>query len=452
MATDIWAKATGLLMAGYLSMSRSFAYLGTATLASWGVPVSGFPIYVGEVALAAFLLRRPRESLGRTLSAMIVPSPVSTVAWLVYLVLFYGIFELLRGIFVEGYPALVALEQVAFNYYPLYIFLGLWIGLSRPDFLRRFVRAFAWWNGIYGVVFVLFLGQLAYTYFIVPSVVPLFGQSFGAGVALLGLLYYERSFSRVWIPVLLNAFVLLGGQVRSEWLAFVVALVVWALVGRHVSRLLIATAALSTLLVVGYALDVRIPAPVLRGGAISTRDTVGRIVASVDEEAASRFSPDAAAYAATIDWRQDWWASIWETVNADSVRRAIGLGYGFPLPELSPHLLGSEDVRTPHNVFFYALGYGGWLGVAIFSGLLGAVARLLWRTYRSSGEYFGLIVFALGTTRAFFDSYFETPFQAIPFFLLAGLAAAPALTQVADRPVSPRRTASVVSRAERGQG
>jgi len=43
-----------------------------------------------------------------------------------------------------------------------------------------------------------------------------------------------------------------------------------------------------------------------------------------------------------------------------------GHGYGFPLGDLVPYLEG-EFIRTPHNEFFYALGYTGWIGVLLFA-------------------------------------------------------------------------------------
>ena len=45
----IWPQIVGFLLIGYLSMARSFAYLG--------VPL----LYIGEIALAAFLLLKPRS-------------------------------------------------------------------------------------------------------------------------------------------------------------------------------------------------------------------------------------------------------------------------------------------------------------------------------------------------------------------------------------------------------
>ena len=46
----------------------------------------------------------------------------------------YGLWQMGRGV-LEGSPVLYTLKFFIFNYYPIYLFLGLWIGLRAPDFL-----------------------------------------------------------------------------------------------------------------------------------------------------------------------------------------------------------------------------------------------------------------------------------------------------------------------------
>jgi hypothetical protein len=86
-----------------------------------------------------------------------------------------------------------------------------------------------------------------------------------------------------------------------------------------------------------------------------------------------------------------------------------------------------RDIRTPHNVFFYALAYGGWVGAVLFFVLQAAVAKLLWKASKISGTPCGLAIWALFFCGAFFGNAFEAPFGAIPLYLIAGLAAAPAI-------------------------
>ena len=96
---------------------------------------------------------------------------------------------------------MTAVRDLAFNYYPLYLFLAVFVGLRSPGFLRKLVRLLAWFNGIYGVAYILFLNTVPWT---IPGVsadvvaVPLFGEPFGSAIALLGLLAFEADLWSVW--------------------------------------------------------------------------------------------------------------------------------------------------------------------------------------------------------------------------------------------------------------
>jgi len=106
-----------------------------------------------------------------------------------------------------------------------------------------------------------------------------------------------------------------------------------------------------------------------------------------------------------------------ESINDE---RLVGNGYGFPLKDLVPYLKNS-DVRTPHNVFFYALGYTGWIGVILFFWLQASVCGLLWRVYKLTGRSYGLAVWACVLIGAFFGNSFETPVGAISYYIIMGL-------------------------------
>ena len=416
----MWTKLTELLLFGYLSLTRSFAYLGLPTLL---VPLNlpPVPLYVGELSLAAFLALKPGTGLGRWMKGIAARSPLSAVSWSLYTLLAYGIYETLRGIFL-GYPAITALQNFAFNYYPLYFFLGLWVGERRPDFLPNFVRAYAWWNGIYGIAWMLVLHN--FTAVMPGTEVPLFGQPAGSALALVGLLCYERRLTKAWMPLLLNTFVLLGVQVRAEWVGFVAALLLWGWGAKRLSRVLAGVGAVLVLLLLGSLLDITLPSP---RGEIATREIVARGIAPVNQELASQYTEDADVYAGTVSWRTQWWSAIWREVHDDPTSAVLGLGYGYPLAALSFQV--PYEIRTPHNVLFYALGYSGWLGVAFFFSFQLALATLLWRARRASGQFFGLAVLVMGLAISFFGNFFETPFGAIPFYLLVGIAAAPAVSR-----------------------
>ena len=413
----MWPKLAAFLLLGYLSMGRAFAY--------WGVPSA--QIFIGEVALAAFIIRHPAAVLGRWLGALWRGTVLAEVAWAFYFFLAYGVFEILRGLN-AGYSPLTTLENFAFNYYPLYLFLGIWVGARDPGFLRRFIPMLAWWNGIYGTLWIILLRRLD---FAVPGgFLTFFGQPGGSAVALLGLLTFTPHWRRSWPLLLLNTFVLLGTEVRAEWLALLVGLCAWGAVTLRIGRLLNILGSGLALLWVAYLVDFQMPGA--RGGELSTRGVIGRALAPINEDLAARYTDSAESAAGTFSWRTEWWAAIWKSVHADPITTVVGHAYGYPLASLAP-FVGDQTTRTPHNVFYYALGYSGWIGVGVFFVLQFAVVRLLWNAYRLTGQPFGLVYWASVIAAAFFGNVFETPFGAVPFYLLTGISIAPAVMTERDK-------------------
>jgi hypothetical protein len=335
----------------------------------------------------------------------------------------YGLFQAFAGL-ARGYEPLLVLQNLVFNVYPLYLFLGVYAGLRFPSLLPRALRWLAWLNGLYGLLYLLFLSRLEAHLPWAPDV-SLFGQPGGSAVALLGLLVFERRPGRVWYLLLLNLLVLLGVQVRGEWLAFAMALTAWVLLRGRMVRLALIGALFAVLFGVLYIFQFRLPAPEQRGGELSSRSIVARVIAPFSPALAANLVGDEAySFAGTITrWRIPWWIRIWETVHRDSGTTLLGLGYGFPLWSLYEVI--PEGVRTPHNAFFYALGYTGWLGVFLF---LTFLWTLLWALYKASrvslvGE-FAFVVSMGHVGGAFFGNFFETPFGAIPFYLVAGFGLA----------------------------
>lgn len=424
-----WAKLAGVMVVGYLGMSRSFAYLGLP----W------FSLYIGEIALGVFLLFGPRTRRGRWLRVARKVRRLRRFEWILLLLLCYGGFEALRGI-LKGYPAFTAARDTAFDYYPLYLFLGVWVGLSERSALRHVVRALAWFNGCYGVAWVLFLSRVPWT---IPgtsnaaSIVHFFSGPYAASaVALLGLLAFEPKPGRVWYLILLNLSVLLGELVRAEWVGFTVGLILFAVLMKRFRQLFIAVGAGILLLAVMILLSVNLPAPKGRMGRVSAAYIVARAVSPVSKSLADDLAPkkEVADATGTAEWRLVWWFAIWEKINSNLPRAMLGLGYGYPIGTLNPYIAAGQFIQTPHNDFFYALAYCGWIGVGLFALLQFELARLLWRSYRATGLAFGIICWACLLAMSFFEDFFEAPFAAIPFFLLVGMAIAPALLARASSP------------------
>lgn len=426
-----WSAVIMVLIVGYLTMTRSFAYLGMPTL---GIPV---PVYLGELVLVLFLILKPGVSVSRWFGGLVRKTPISAVCWFMYLFILFGIFEVARGLLLDGNDWIIALQNLVFNYYALFFFLGLWIGELYPDFLRRCIRILAWTNGVYGIAWIVALGAIPLT---VPGgTAPLFTQPAGTYVAILGLMAFEKNLKKVRVPLLLCAFVLLALQVRGGWAAFVTGLLTWAIVTKKFGQLAVGVASIGLLLAVSLVFDLRLPASESQNrGEISARNIAGAAVAPFNEDVASRFTDKAERHSGTTEWRKDWWKAIWRAVHDDPVRTLIGHGYGFSIAELVPFLEGRDDLRTPHNFLMYALGYGGWIGVLLFLSLLAAISRLLWRSYKLTGNPFGLVFVGTSVGVASFGGFFETPFGAIPFFLVVGLACAPAVTAMEDESMPTR--------------
>jgi hypothetical protein len=411
----IWPRVAGFLLIGYLCGKRSFAYLG--------IP----PLFIGEIALAAFLLLKPRVTLETWAASLLRASPLNGLGLALLMFMAYGIWQVGRGVF-GGSPVLYTLKFFVFNYYTLYIFLGLWIGLQEPEFLSKMVRIIAWVGGIYGLIYVVALRDVAAH--IPGSDVPLFAAPGSGAVAILGLLCFERNLRAVWIVVVLalNVVVLLAWQVRAEWLGLALGVLAWGLLTGRLSR--VVAIGITGLAVLGMIELADVKLATRNGGDVSLSDTVARIIAPIDLKLAEELSPIANHHAGTAEWRELWWAQIWLSVHSTPMREAFGHGYGFDLFSLAPEAVRAgqpEEVRTPHSAFYYALGYTGWVGVVLFGVLQYAILKLLWRSYRLGGQPIGVVLWVMGMGMAMFEGSFETPFKAVPFYLLAGMCIAPGL-------------------------
>jgi hypothetical protein len=221
----------------------------------------------------------------------------------------------------------------------------------------------------------------------------------------------------------------LATQVRAEWLGMIVATIIWGVLSRKMTRVAMIAAGICALLALGAVLDVNLPSSVERGGAISSTEIVARGLAAASPDLARDLtgSDNVNFYSGTIKWRKNWWHAIWANSQDNYTNLLIGPGYGFPLKNLVTYLKVDADLRTPHDIFYYALGYSGWIGVSIFFSLQAGCAVLLWRTYRVTGQAWGLAIWASGLTSAFFENALETPAGAIPFYLCIGLFVGPAL-------------------------
>ena len=218
-----WHKLAGFLVVGYLIMTRSFAYVGLPPL----------KIFIGEIALGAFLALKPRIVLGTWATALFRPSPLNLLAVAFLLFISYGLWQVVRGV-LGGSPVVVILKNFVFNYYSIYLFFGIWVGLNAPRFLPELIRILAWVNGLYGL---LYISMLKFLHIFIPgTTVALFGQPVGSAVAIIELMCFQKSLTAN-LPILaINTVVLLAVHVRAEWLSLCVGLFLWGLLTRRLGR------------------------------------------------------------------------------------------------------------------------------------------------------------------------------------------------------------------------
>jgi hypothetical protein len=432
---DNWSKWVLFVLVGYSLTARSFSYLG--------IPPA--KVFIGDLTLAAFIFLRPRQIFDTWIKALTKGGPLGPLAWILLVSISYGIFQVLRGV-LFGFPPLTAIMNLVFNVYPLYLFLGIWLGKRRPELLLRFVQIFAILFCIYAPAYMLFLDKVT---LLMPGSdgVSVFGQANGGGFIIVSLLCLDPKPGRWWPVMAVAAAALLAAQVRAEWLGMVVATMIWGVLSKKMTRVAMIGAGIFAVLAIGALLDVNLPSPGERGGAISSTEIVARGIAAVSPDMARDLtgSDNVNFYSGTIKWRKMWWHAIWANSQENYTNLLIGPGYGFALKNLVNYLKDA-DLRTPHNVFYYALGYSGWIGVLIFFALQAGCGVLLWRTYKLTGQAWGLAIWASGLTAAFFGNVMETPAGAIPFYLCIGLFVGPALSGLSapERHALPRAAGSAV--------
>jgi hypothetical protein len=390
------------LIIGYLLMTRSFAYLG--------VPPAS--LFIGELALGLLLFTRTR-ALNWFLLNRTETLPLRAVRWAMLAYLSHGGVAFAWALW-QGYPTIDIVRMFGFHYYVLYLVFGVWAGIQFPGFLPQLVRTLAWATAIYGVLWVVVLNRVPLWIPGSPAVV-VFGQPGSGGIVMLGLLAFGLARSH-WPLLLCATFVFLGVQMRAEWLGGIAGLAILFMLGRNQQQMIGILVAAILLVAVAFALDLKMDGATGRDGELSVRGIVARSIAPINPQMASDLTgTDFTSFKGTVDWRTSWWEQIWLKINdhpSDAVF-FLGMGYGYPIGELGAY--GTGGIRTPHNIFFYALGYHGWIGVLAFVTLQGVILFTMMRVYRRTGQPFGIL----------FCNFFETPYGATPYYLMVGLCMAP---------------------------
>jgi ABC-type glycerol-3-phosphate transport system permease component len=82
------------------------------------------------------------------------------IGWPLLISLLYGFGQVIYGS-LQGYSLVTALQILLFNIYPVYLFLGIWVGFRHPDMVRTYIRWVAWYTAFYTPVYYLFLNKLS---------------------------------------------------------------------------------------------------------------------------------------------------------------------------------------------------------------------------------------------------------------------------------------------------
>jgi hypothetical protein len=409
----------GFLTAGYLLFNRTFSYIG--------IPPAR--IFIGEIVLVFFYLFRG-FSLLRSFRYVTTLDGFRTVGWTLRLFGLYGLASVLRGLSL-GHPGMETIRDSAFVYYTLYLMIGIHIALRSHDHykkLRRFGYALAVVNAVYGTLYIAFLGQLPELTIPGTPNVWIFAQTSASAVALLMLLAFFPMRRDIVVLVVLNALVLLGIQVRAEWLGFFLGIVALALSRKHFRLIVRASIVIVILLWISYIFDISLPSPVTRGGELTARGVIGRALAPIAPETASQLTEHAGSYEGTYVWRAYWWTTILDEALTSATKFLFGNGLGFDLTGLVGYgeATGLGGLRTPHSFVAFAVGYIGVVGLALFLLFQLSILRAFFQSRRNSSNEcrlmaeFGVALVVFFLSGGAFGSTFEAPYGAIPYYLMCG--------------------------------
>ena len=416
LSLDNWTKMVVLYMWSSLFVGKVSAYIG---------------LLLGALVLFSVRVLWDRWFVALTWRG----DPLRGVAWALLVSLLYGVAQVIYGVFFLGHALFTALQILVFNLGPVYLFLGIWVGIRHPGTIRTYIRFLAWWMVIYTPIYFLFLQHLNFslTGLLPGSGLDVLGNPGSGTLPLLGLLTLEPHIARFWLPIVVCILLTIANQERSDWLGLGVCLMIWGKLSGKLGRVFGILGLIAAVLVIAAMVDLRLPPIPGRGGELSARGTIARMAGAISPELAAEAGGgrDAQFYYGTVHWRQHWWAAIRSEVFKEPKTEIFGLGYGYPLAHLAGPAVEKQGTRSPHSVFYFTLAYSGFVGVAIFFCLEGCIVWLLWRVYKVSGETFGFIFAIYTLIGAFFGNVLETPQASIPFYLLCGMAMGPIFLQTA---------------------
>jgi hypothetical protein len=414
---DNWTKMVVLFMWSSLFVGKVSAYLG---------------LLLGALTIFSVRVLWDRWFVALTWRG----DPMRGVAWALLVSLVYGVAQVIYGVLFLGHSLFTALQILVFNLGPVYLFLGIWVGIRHPGAIRTYIRFLAWWLVIYTPIYFIFLQHLnlSLTGLLPGSDLDLLGNPGSGTLPLLGMLALEPQIARFWLPIVVCILLTIANQERSDWLGLGICLMIWGKLSGKLGRVFGILGCITAVLIIAALVDLKLPHIPGRGGELSARGTIARMAGAISPQLAADVSENrenAQFYYGTVHWREHWWAAIRSEVFKGPKTEIFGLGYGYPLAHLAGREVEKQGTRSPHSVFYFTLAYSGFVGVAIFFWLEICIVWMLWRVYKVSGETFGFIFAIYTLIGAFFGNVLETPQASIPFYLLCGMAMGPIFLRTA---------------------
>ncbi len=415
-----WPPLWTVLIAGYSTFGRSFAYLGVK------------PLFIGEIYLAVAIFRNQGKWINRFIDGLLrlhlLPLGITlTVLW--------GLFEVARPV-LAGASIRDCLRTCAFNYYPLYIPVGIAIGrrLSLDGFIR-FWKGYTVYYVIYALVYALW-GKAADPVAPWNSSVGLFQPpTLGPFVPVGFFALWEllRHWNWRWVIMPLSLAPLLFETGRGSMLGFIAGIMLVA--ASSVRRFMLVSGVMGVLLAL-----LLIVGPYIKGGDEGRSETLdptisfARLIATFDDDAAYRMLLRRGYYGAAEDmynakgtagWRSTIWLNAINSLH-NTWLMALGQGHGKSIVDLTPD---GAEIHTPHNFVIYAIYYTGAIGLFLFMFMLGALLLASWRIPQPNIRTLQVAHIAVMTVVAAVGNMFETPIAAIPFYLISGVCIGLPLTR-----------------------
>jgi hypothetical protein len=397
----------GFLLGGLLCAGRSFAYLGVS------------PVFIGEIYLGCAILANRHNWIGRWINGILKLQMLPTA---IALHLGWGMFEVVRAL-LDSKPIYDVLRIFAFNYYPLYVLIGIAVGRDLP--IRTSLKF--WKTVIWCTIVCIFLNIILQPYELpftfespLNSIVPVIT------LALWPLLQDWKW--RWWLtPLLLQPIFLASGHTRAATVGLVAgSAAIMVCSKERAKRWLIS---ISAILIVLFFVGPLIPNFVNpdRAPPLDPVSPLARLVSTVDFDLAVRMfkargykleAEELIDEAGTAVWRKAIWVNAMKKLNTTSLM-LIGEGGGASLQDLTPN---GEVIYTPHNFTIFAIYYTGWLGLTIFLFFLLSLQFSAQRLRNPHLRTVAMTMIWTCTLSSTAGNFMEAPFGAITFYLFVGVA------------------------------